>query len=180
MTEGATNNWTDIVNNNALSQHLPKTTPIPNEEEEVAVPVPSPPRKKPKSTPTPVQPCGAGIELRPNEEVSQGELFKEAWGSLSKHPKAPPAAGKSSGKRKPPPRKKKKDKAAPSRDVRKAWGSIAKPSRDGKKAWGSLAKASTSSGRRLQVSREALEADGTSLGLFTRKDSLSTTQLKFI
>ena len=29
-------------------------------------------------------------------------------------------------------------------------------------------------GRRLNVSREVLEADGTSLGLFTRKDSLST------
>ena len=105
-------------------------------------------------------PSGARVELRPNEEESQGELFKAAWGSLSKHPKAPPAAGKSSGKKKAPPRKKRKDKAAPSRVGRKAWGSLAQPS--------------TSSGRRLQVSREVLEADGTSLGLFTQKDSLST------
>ena len=92
---------------------------------------------------------------------------------MARHPKAPPAAGKLSGKKKAPCRKKKKGRAAPPRDVRKAWGSIAQPSRDGRKAWGPLARASVRPGPRLQVSREALEADGSSLGLFTRKDSLS-------
>ena len=71
---------------------------------------------------------------------------------MARHPKAPPAAGKLSGKKKAPLGKKK----------------------DGRRAWGSLARASARTGPRLQVSREALEADGSSLGLFTRKDSLST------
>ena len=42
MTEGATNNWADVMNNDALSQKLPKTTPVPNEEDKVPVSVHSP------------------------------------------------------------------------------------------------------------------------------------------
>ena len=42
MTEGVTNDWSDVMDDDALSQKLPKTTPIPNKEEEVAVSVPSP------------------------------------------------------------------------------------------------------------------------------------------
>ena len=64
------------MNDNALSQKLPKTTPVVDEEEEVAVSVPSPPPKEPK--PTPVRPFGASVEPRTNEELSQGELFKAA------------------------------------------------------------------------------------------------------
>ena len=53
LTEGATSDWTDIVNNEALSQHLPKTTPIPNDEEADAVPVSSSPRNTTGTTSKP-------------------------------------------------------------------------------------------------------------------------------
>ena len=189
VTEGATNDWAEAMKDETLSRKIPTMTPVPDEEAgfpgaaHSLLPGDEPEgarqegaaqkrnhKKQKVSSPLPDHHSEEGTQESPEAGQLTGESTGQAaaacrgqgkrktrqhlkaWGSLARHPKAPPAAGKLGGKKK----------------------ALLLKKKEGRRAWGSLARASARAGPRLQVSREALEADGSSLGLFTRKDSLST------
>ena len=200
LTEGATKDWNEIIRDENFT-HLPTTTPIPTEGDTGGMPAPCSPTNPTGSnhssqltatTPIPTEGDTGGIPapclpINPTgsthpSTTTQGTVHSEeerpqatseappaekqkppprtAWGSLAKSSNANQEAAQQKGRGK---------KSAPAKKKCKAKSS----SQDYRKAWGALFKTNTRSIRSSRVSNEVLEADASSLGLFTRKDTLS-------
>ena len=155
LTEGATDDWNDIIRDETFA-HLPTTTPIPTEEE--------PTVEAPSSAPADTTES-SNVQSTPTSLYSL--LMKHTEDQSSNSTTTKPSKKQSAVPVKSPPKKARK------RRMKKSSATSVQL-----KAYGDLRP--QQGGRRFNISRDALDADNANLRLFTRSTTMSRPESRSI